>query len=115
MIIKQPDKIVSDDKFSKAGYEAEKQMAFYLHRAFADEKHIAVLNGIRLQKDNDVCQIDHLIVHEYGMVIVESKSVTSKVKINEDGYDAAVVLRLLLFASENASYFSRFYSKRHQM
>ena len=82
MIIKQPDKVISDDKFSKAGYEAEKQMAFYLHRAFADEEHIAVLNGIRLQKGNDVCQIDHLIIHEYGMVIVESKSVTSKVKIN---------------------------------
>ena len=31
MIIKQPDKIVSDDKFSKAGYEAEKQMAFLNH------------------------------------------------------------------------------------
>jgi nuclease-like protein/zinc ribbon protein len=86
MIIKQPDKITSGDKFSKAGYNAEKQMAFYLQRAFANEEMIAVLNGIRIKSDDgDVCQIDHLIIHQYGMVIIESKSVSSKVKINDDG------------------------------
>ena len=85
MIIKEQDAIKFDDKYLKAGLAAEKQMAFYLHRAFASEEKIAVLNGIRLQKGNDVCQIDHLIVHKFGIVIIESKSVSSKVKINDDG------------------------------
>ncbi len=85
MVVKQPDRVNTDDKFSKAGYAAEKQMAFYLRRAFGDDANIAILNGIRLRKGDDVCQIDHLIIHEYGMIIVESKSVTSKVKINDDG------------------------------
>lgn len=85
MILKEPDNLNTDDKYLKAGHSAEKQMAFYLQRAFANEDMIAVLNGIRIQTENDVCQIDHLIIHEYGMIIVESKSVTSKVKINDDG------------------------------
>lgn len=85
MILKSLEEVVSTDRFSIAGDKAEKQMAFYLDRAFAKDSSIFVLNGIRLKRDNDVCQIDHLIVHDFGMVIVESKSVTSKVKINEDG------------------------------
>ena len=85
MIIKQLDKPVSDNKYSQAGYKAEEQMEFYLHRAFSKEDSIFVLNGIRFKQDNDVCQIDHLVVHDYGMVIIESKSVTSKIKINKDG------------------------------
>ena len=36
MVIKQPENINSDDKFSQAGYAAEKQMAFYLFKAFSD-------------------------------------------------------------------------------
>lgn len=85
MILKSLDGIVLDDKFSRAGYNAEKQMEFYLNRAFANHGSILVLNGIRIKYNNEVCQIDHLVVHDYGMFIVESKSVTSKVKINEDG------------------------------
>lgn len=85
MILKEPDEIKSDDKFLKAGQAAEKQMAFYLKRAFENEGMFAVINGIRIVVNNDVCQLDHLIIYQYGMIIVESKSVTSKVKINDDG------------------------------
>jgi len=85
MILKEADNINSDDKCLKAGYSAEKQMAFYLQRTFGNDDMVAVVNGVRIQTENDVCQIDHLIIHQYGMVIVESKSVTSKFKINDDG------------------------------
>lgn len=81
MILKEPDNLNTDDKFLKAGHAAEKQLAFYLQRAFGGDDKITVLNGIRLKKRKDVCQVNHLVIHEYGMVIVESKSVTSKVKI----------------------------------
>lgn len=33
----------------------------------------------------DAAQIDHLLLHEFGMIIVESKSVTTEVSINEHG------------------------------
>lgn len=85
MILKEADAIETDNILELAGTAAERQMAFYLRRAFADEKMFMVLNGLRLKAGDDVCQIDHLVIHGYGMVIVESKSVTSKVKINDDG------------------------------
>lgn len=85
MILKKTDIIKTEDKYLKAGMAAEKQIAFYLHRSFARDESLFVLNGIRIKRDDDVCQMDHLIIHEYGMIIIESKSVTSRVRIKDDG------------------------------
>ncbi|MFA5629281.1 MAG: nuclease-related domain-containing protein [Dehalococcoidales bacterium] len=85
MIIKDVDSINSSDKFTKAGHNAEKTMAFYLSREFKYSKDVLIINGIRLEMDNDVAQIDHLVIHDYGMIIVESKSVLGEIKINEFG------------------------------
>lgn len=83
MIVKELDAFIPQDKFFKAGKEAEEQMSFYLRRAFADNKNIYVFNDLRLEHEDDAVQIDHLIVHQYGMIIIESKSVSSRVEINE--------------------------------
>ena len=68
-------------------------MAHYLHRAFSDDPEVQVLHDLRIvdpqQPEHDgspgVCQIDHLIVHRWGLVIVESKSVTEEVHVRPDG------------------------------
>ena len=68
-------------------------MAHYLQRAFAADVDIHVLHDLRLedaeQPGDDgspgACQIDHLVVHRWGMFIVESKSVTEEVRIRSDG------------------------------
>jgi hypothetical protein len=83
MIVKELDAFIPQDKFAKAGKEAEQQMSFYLRRAFADNKNIYIFNDLRLEYEDDAAQIDHLIVHQYGMIIIESKSVSSRVEINE--------------------------------
>ncbi len=85
MILKERDTNRGEDAFQKAGTAAEAQMAFYLRRTFADKQHFFVINDLRIQHDGDAAQIDHLIVHSYGMVIVESKSVTDKLSINAHG------------------------------
>jgi len=85
LILKEPDIIKTTDKFVQAGLNAEKQMAFYLRRDFGDDPNVSVLNGIRLEFHGDSAQIDHLIVHKYGMIIIESKSITGKVTINDRG------------------------------
>ncbi len=83
----------SSDRLQKAGYSAERQLAFYLHRAFAESKQLLVLNGLRLE-DNEqpehdgrpgAAQIDHLIVHRFGAFIVESKSICEHVTVRSDG------------------------------
>jgi hypothetical protein len=61
-------------------------MAFYFERAFESSKDVDVLNGLRIQlKDHDAVQIDHLLIHRHGMVIVETKSVSTKVHVNRRG------------------------------
>lgn len=94
MILKQQDpRPPSDDKKLEAGKRAEQQMAFYLHRAFAEREDLLVINDLRLvdprQPDPDgspgAAQIDHLVLHRWGVFIVESKSVTDAVEVRSDG------------------------------
>lgn len=94
MITKQYDqaKVPADQK-KRAGFEAERQMAFYLNRAFAEDSAVHILNDIRIidpsQPEHNsspgVCQIDHLILHRWGMFIIESKSVHDEVSVRSDG------------------------------
>jgi hypothetical protein len=85
MIVKELDLIETSDKFEQAGYNAESQLAFYLNREFKDDPQFLIFNNLRLEKAGDACQIDHLILHRYGMIIIESKSVTTRVEVNEFG------------------------------
>jgi hypothetical protein len=85
VICKEVDIKEANDKFTKAGLAAEKQMAFYLKRAFADKEDMFILNDIRLESNGEIAQIDHLIIHSYGFIILESKSVSSKVCVNKHG------------------------------
>ncbi len=83
MIVKEYTPAPTSDRFKRAGDEAEKQMAFYLRRAFGDNPNVHVFNNLRLEHEGEVVQIDHLIFHRAGFVIVESKSVTRSVRIND--------------------------------
>ncbi len=85
MITKNIDEINAVHSTTKAGFEAEKTMSHYLKRAFEDDPDVIVLNGLRLQTEDDTAQIDHLIIHKYGMIIVESKSANGMVRYNDHG------------------------------
>jgi hypothetical protein len=85
MIVKELDGLSSEDKFAKAGRVAEEQMVYYLRRAFKEDKNVCVFNDLRLEQEQDAAQIDHLILHRYGITIVESKSVTTRIQVNEYG------------------------------
>ncbi len=85
MIAKELDDVTFIDKRRAAGHAAEAQLAFYLRRAFADTPDIHVFNSLRFESQGDAAQIDHLILHPYGLIVVESKSVHARIKINERG------------------------------
>lgn len=68
-----------------AGRRAERQMAHYLDRHFHDRKKLHVLHDVRIEHDGEVAQMDHLVVHGFGVAIVESKSVSTSVRINAAG------------------------------
>lgn len=83
MIVKEYTPAPTTDRFQRAGDEAEKQMAHYLRRAFGDNANIHVFNNLRLEHGGEVAQIDHLVFHKAGFIIIESKSVTTSVHIND--------------------------------
>jgi len=83
MIAKDHVAPATQDRFQRAGDDAERQMAFYLKRAFADDPNVHVFHNLRLEDGGDAAQIDHLVLHRNGAILIESKSVTSSVHINE--------------------------------
>jgi hypothetical protein len=85
MIFKELEPFSSQDKFQAAGRKAEEQMAYYLRRFFGSSAEVDVLNYLRIDLAGEVAQIDHLLLHPYGLVIVESKSVAGSVQIKDDG------------------------------
>lgn len=82
MIAKELAPLTTSDRRRQAGHDAEAQLAFYLKRTFGHEPDIRVINGLRLETQDDAAQIDHLVIHPYGMIVIESKSVYGKVKVN---------------------------------
>lgn len=82
MILKEKQLKNSNDPRLKAGEGAEKQMAFYLKRAFANQEDCYVINDLRVTHKNETAQLDHLLVTQYGLFIVESKSVHGTINVN---------------------------------
>ncbi|MEO6118351.1 MAG: NERD domain-containing protein [Methylotenera sp.] len=83
MILKEKQLTNSQNPKIRAGEEAEKQMAFYLQRAFAKKNDCFVLNDLRIVHNDDVAQVDHLLVTPFGLFIIESKSIHSKIIVNK--------------------------------
>lgn len=83
MIIKE--KVLSNSSNPKlaAGEKQELDVSFYLRRAFKDNPDVSVFNDIKLTHNNETAQIDHLIVYKFGFVIIESKSISGEVSINQ--------------------------------
>lgn len=77
------------DQREKAGIEAEEQMAYHLDRAFGDAPDIALLHDLRFERKIGeqifATQIDHLVIHRYGFCLIESKSVSTQIRVNAHG------------------------------
>ena len=83
------------DLRSRAGADAERQMASCLRRRFAEDPDVHVLHDLCLhdaeQPDHagssGTCRFDHLVIHRWGMFIVVSERVGSEVRVRPDGSD----------------------------
>lgn len=83
MILK--DKSLSTSNYAKikAGQKQELDVAFYLRRAFKDHSQVFVFNDVKFKHNGETAQIDHLVVYTYGFILIESKSITGEVAINQ--------------------------------
>lgn len=85
MIIK--DKELQNVKAANAiaGQKQEQDIAFYLRREFKDHPQVFIINDYKFSFNDETAQIDHLIVYPYGFILIESKSISGEVKVNESG------------------------------
>ena len=83
----QPNRRLQD------GAAAVKRVAYHLQSSFEDHPDVHVLHDLRIEDPEEpepdgspgVCLIDHLVVHRWGMFVVESKSVAGEVAVRSDG------------------------------
>ena len=84
--------IIKDKQFTEtqsiqqaAGDRQEKSVAFYLRREFKAHEKVLVFHDLNIYVDGEFAQIDHLIVYQFGFILIESKSITGEVNVNQAG------------------------------
>ncbi|MCP1674298.1 ribosomal protein L40E [Natronocella acetinitrilica] len=85
MIEKDREERPARDVREEFGARQERDVAFYLRREFAARDDVAVFNDLRIAHEGEHAQIDHLVVHARGFVLVESKSIHGEVRVNKEG------------------------------
>lgn len=83
MIFKEKTFTQHTDPKLIAGDNQEKGVAFHLRRAYKNNDQVFVLNDVFISHNGETAQIDHLLVHTYGFVIIESKSIKGNVAVNK--------------------------------
>lgn len=73
------------NKFEISGRKAEEQMSYYLRNFFQSNNQVFQIDDLTFYSKKQMVQIDHLIIHPNGVVVVESKSVADRIIIKNDG------------------------------
>lgn len=77
--------IKSDLTKLKNGYISEKDNAYLLDFELKDSKNIVVLHDVRIEHNDRVAQIDHILISRLEVIVLESKSFSGNLTIKEDG------------------------------
>ena len=85
MIIKKSEFKQSRSSMIRAGQKQEQDVAFFLRREFKDTPNIFIINDFKFTFNDETAQIDHLLLYPYGFILMESKSIKGKVKVNDFG------------------------------
>ena len=76
--------IAQDLKSLENGYQAEKDNAYYLDFAFEEGERNILLHDIRIEHKGRTAQFDHILITRIGIILLESKSFTGSLTINND-------------------------------
>lgn len=85
MILKELDPFSGRSQDEIAGRIAQDRMAYHLRRFFGKSEEIDVLNYLRVGSGNVVAHVDHLLLHPYGLLVVERESLTGRIQVKDDG------------------------------
>ncbi|MBP6851821.1 MAG: NERD domain-containing protein [Rhodoferax sp.] len=85
MIYKELDAIDWQDQSVIVRRTSEGQMPYYLRRFFGESADVDVLNQLCVTTGGVVTRIDHLLMHDHGLVVVDSHSVSGHLQVEDDG------------------------------
>jgi hypothetical protein len=85
MILKEKDAYSGNDERGYYGHKQEQDVAFHLRREFGDSEQIRIIHDLVIEHGGERAQIDHLVIHPYGFIIIESKSIVGEVQVNAEG------------------------------
>lgn len=72
--------------YLKSGDRGEENSAYFIDFYFGSSKNWAVIHDLRLEHENLVAQIDHLLINRFfDFYVLETKNFSYGVKINKDG------------------------------
>ena len=70
----------------KTGIEGERAAAFYLDGHYKDSQNNVLLHDLRLEIDDEIAQIDHLVINRTGyIVLIETKNYAGDLEVNAHG------------------------------
>jgi len=78
--------LVNEAKTIKNGTQGEKDAAYHIDFYFAKSKKWAVIHDLRLEREGQGAQIDHILVNRFfDFFVLESKNYSSEIKITPHG------------------------------
>lgn len=84
MILKELDPFLGGPDDLEARISADR-MAYYLRRYYRSSTEVDVLNDLSVRSGNSTARVDHLLMHSYGLLVVEREDVTGVMRIDDDG------------------------------
>ena len=84
MVLKELDPFGGSPGEVAARIEADK-LAYCLRRCFRRSHSVDVLNGLRIQSGSSMAQVDHLLLHEYGMLVLMRQPARGRMRVDLDG------------------------------
>lgn len=84
MILKELDPFRGSPTEVAARIEADK-LAYYLRRYFRRSREVDVLNGVRVLSGSSMAEVDHLLLHGRGMLVLLREPDQGSLKIDLEG------------------------------
>ncbi len=85
MILKELDPFLGGSQDEIAHRIAQDRMAYHLRRYFGKSEEVDVLNYLRVSSGTVVTMIDHLVLHPFGLIVIERESLSEPIQIKDDG------------------------------
>ena len=91
MVAKEIDPFQSQHDYEQAGQTALERVAGNLKQVFAEnpkalEQYTGrIFNGLRFEQTKYAIQIDHLILHQYGIILIENRGEPADITVNAIG------------------------------